>query len=293
MFAFRLNDSRFTDISGYLMHNPSPLFRIPLGCLLLCLIGCGETQTDDAATSSSKIAVIDLNRIVEATESTNLQVLEQQRAGMRNRFETMQQNAMNQYQAKQQEFGEEPTEEQQNELRLIQQSAQAQLNQVGMAMSQQVSLSYEQLKNAVRERIRPTVQQFAKEQDLLIVYELNPQQVMAHSKEINITDTILELLAEAESVQDTSAGAGLPDLGTGSPVQQNMPKLPETGLLKQQPETGTESKSETIPAPSKQQDETKADSTEDSTTSDQSPPNETGNEIKATDEETTSDESED
>ncbi|MBR9800377.1 hypothetical protein GYB59_01160 [bacterium] len=197
------------------------MFRSASALLLLiaalCFSGCGNNSADSKA-----VAIVDLDRVLKMT-GTDLEIqnaVQERQTRIRDDLATFQKRLEDAWNTKKAEFGEEPSEEQQNQLqqfliRLNQESQQAQSQ-----AQANVSQFRQELYQTFQDQVSPISLEVAKEQGFSIVFGQNPS-ILAFDTSIDITDAVVERMKQLQ--QENAAGLGGEAPATGG---EDAPALP-------------------------------------------------------------------
>jgi len=187
----------------------------------LCLTGCGNNGAESKA-----VAIVDLDRVLKMT-GTDLEIqnaVQERQTRIRDDLSKFQKRLEEAWTAKRDEFGEEPSEEQQGQLqqflvRLNQESQQAQSQ-----AQQNVTQFRQDLYQTFQEQVSPISLEVAKEQGYSIVLGQNPS-ILAFDTTIDITDAVVERMKQLqqESAAGLSSDGPLTGGEEGAPVESGGP----------------------------------------------------------------------
>ncbi len=198
---------------------------------LSLLVGCG------GSSSNSTVAIVNLDTVLKLTGAdleiaTAIQEREKQIMAGLTKF---QQDLESQYEAKQKEIGESPTDEQKRELQSLLNRLNAQNQQARQQASQNISTFQQDLYERFQEQAGPVSLEVAKEQGYSIVIGQNPS-ILAFDTSVDITDLVVERMktmkaeggpTTAPSAEDATAAPGLPQTGgDATPIAPGAPVTP-------------------------------------------------------------------
>lgn len=186
-------------------------------CLLTALltfglVGCGMSlPTGTASTSSTKggIAVIDLDVIAKSVGRDHdiEEAVKARLNGMRQEIGRVAQSYQEQLEAKRKEYGDTPTDEQQNEIRRMQVLAQNNLAK----LDREATLKLEQFKVEMiarfRTDVRPIAQEVASARGLSVVIPKNENLLLSVDPGVDITADVLKAV---QSRSNKTAAAPAP-----------------------------------------------------------------------------------
>jgi Skp family chaperone for outer membrane proteins len=201
-------------------------------CLNLAVVGCGslavlagcdwnagaQTPGADAAAASS-VAIVDLHDVLQrlGRDTEMNEELETKREELRQLLAKDTAAMQKEFADKKQQFGEEPTEEQQKELQalgaritLVTRQAQAQYNA-------DFNTYRQQLINKFREQVKPVASAVAKERNALVVLARDDGVVLAYDAAVDITDDVVARML------NTPAGAAPPAKKESEPAKDESP----------------------------------------------------------------------
>jgi Skp family chaperone for outer membrane proteins len=175
--------------------------RLPaLGLVLLMiaafLSGCGQAASDNAAT---RVGVVDLDRIARETGRTDQmeqqlrQRLNEANEQFRRQLEELQNQANAEINRLSEQFGPEPTPDQQQQLLGIQQQARAAAERMRLELNQRQQTILADLRRQFRDEIRPALNEIARERGITIVLTTG-EGVLTYDPSLDLTDAAIERL---------------------------------------------------------------------------------------------------
>ncbi|WP_261363018.1 OmpH family outer membrane protein [Rubinisphaera margarita] len=170
---------------------------------LSLLVGCG------GSSNNSTVAIVNLDTVLKLTGAdleiaTAIQEREKQIMAGLTKF---QQDLEKQYEEKQQEIGESPTDEQKRELQALLNRLNSQNQQARQQASQNISTFQQDLYERFQEQAGPVSLEVAKEQGYSIVIGQNPS-ILAFDTSVDITDLVVERMKAMKTEGGSAAPGG-------------------------------------------------------------------------------------
>lgn len=191
---------------------PSVIALLLIAACVVCT-GC----TEEKPKPQPEVVVVDLDVIGKALglqEEVIAQIRNDEQMLLSRRQEIIK-NMQNQIKAKQDEFGEEPTEEQQQELQRMAAQAQNNLMQVNREIQNLAMQNRQQRIAQVREQIKPYVERVAKRRGAKIVLEASNHFWAADQVDIS-SEVIAEKLDEDGPKKPSTPASTKPADGAGT-----------------------------------------------------------------------------
>lgn len=211
-----------------------------LGALVLAVSGCNkdsQTPTDavdvtptsvsedkSAVKSSSGVAVIDLDAVAQRVgrlDEINESVKEKESA-LNEKLALLQASYHNEFKAKRDEYGDEPTDEQNEELLVQQRRINNGVGQAQRKYQQELEFHKNALKRRFHEEVKPLALQVANRRDMNVVVLNNF--IFAAGDAVDITDAVVEHMLSNISSSNVDKKSGdaphvseLPHGGTYQP----------------------------------------------------------------------------
>ncbi|HEY3967927.1 MAG TPA: OmpH family outer membrane protein [Planctomycetaceae bacterium] len=183
--------------------------------LLLACIGCGKTAQGEQVAAKSEqpsvggVGVVDLD-VVAKRLGRNIEMknaVEDRVTSLNKKLTTLQGSLRRLYEEKKEKFGDEPTEEQNAELRATEERMERELLDLKRKSEQELSDFRQALVDQFREEAKPVLREVAAARGLSIVIPKNDGLLLTIDPKVEITD---EVAAKMPKSSD-SAGAEEPE----------------------------------------------------------------------------------
>lgn len=178
-----------------------------LGCYTALFVGCGSEETELTATGSSSgtVAIIDLDAVAKrlGTDVAMNNNVKQTQGNVNIQLTKIRQDLLKNLAEKKEEFGEEPTEEQQKELDALNAKSGAVLVQIQRQARTQFAQYRQGLINKFREQVKPTARKVAAKRGFSIVIPKNDALLITSDPSVDITDQVVEEMLAKASVRRT------------------------------------------------------------------------------------------
>jgi Skp family chaperone for outer membrane proteins len=183
--------------------------------LLLILPGCGN-QSSPAANATTppssdqptgRVGIIDLDVVAKllGRDKQLVQTVKQQELALNQQLQTMQASYVEQFNAKQQEYGPQPTVEQAKHL----QTLKNQINTHLLQTKQKAQISLNQHRSGVvkqfQEEVRPFAQQVAAQRELTLIVPKNDGLVFAVDPAVDISADVAKAMQAATASNPPAA----------------------------------------------------------------------------------------
>ncbi len=199
------------------------LWVIAFAAILLAISGCGE-QSGAAAGSkqTGKVAVIDLDRIAKALGRDEVMTaqLQQQATQLREDLQSLQANLQGQLKTKQDQIGEDPTDQEKNDLTAMVQAAQRRYTQAASQADKTTRQRQFQLINDFRLEVTPPARRAASKRGLSVIM-VRQANVLYHHPATEITDDVIDEMQGTAPAGAAPAGATTQP--SGASEQQTAP----------------------------------------------------------------------
>lgn len=186
-------------------------FSYALAAALL-FSGCGwqaGSAESDAPAASGGVAIIDLDEVAKQlgrTDEMNEAIKEKQ-AALNSQLANIQTSFVEQFDARAQQYGDQPTPEQAQELQSIRQKIRLQLSQAQQQATNNFKWHRSSLINKFRDDVRPIAQQIAAERGLSIVVPKNEGLILALDPAVDITGAVIEAMAASGGAVTSATSA--------------------------------------------------------------------------------------
>lgn len=226
--------------------------------LVMGIAGCGN-----GGGNSQAVAIVNLDKVLKMT-GADLEInnaIQDRETQIRNGLANFQQQLEDALNKKRTEFGENPSEEQKQEIQAFQNQLIAQSQQARNQASQSLNNFQQEMFESFQQQVSPISLEVAKEKGYAIVLGQNPS-ILAFDTTIDITDEVIARMKQARPAGGQSMGQAP---GSDVPLRPAAPSgsVPVTPPLKSvepngssQPET---SKTEEKPQPPAKTDEKPAE----------------------------------
>lgn len=191
--------------------------------LTLCMAGLFATGCEQQPqTPPGTVALIELDRIAIATgkDKQIMQKIQEKQQELFGRANTMRSQMQTQFRAVQQQFGEEPTDEQQAQLQGMLGEMQRLLSNEQMQANYEMEQFRSELATQLRNEVREPALAVAKERGFSIVFETN-EAIVGAVGNVDITEDVIKRMASAQTSGGDSLDAKLAPPGTVAPL--NLP----------------------------------------------------------------------
>jgi len=204
-------------------------------------LGCDNVGADSEASASAKPQAVIVDAVAVSRALGRDQDLQQQMEDAGQQFQKQIQQQQNKYQAeinaKRESFGDNPTEEQQQQLARMAQKANQNLRRLRSMAQQRMQQVQASLINQFRDELTPVVKQIARENDAQLVL-INNGSVLWYDPAIDVTDQVIGALRAAENQAATEPEEGpvraddtgdvnvpdVPDVEPNGPAATPMPE---------------------------------------------------------------------
>jgi Skp family chaperone for outer membrane proteins len=202
---------------------------------VLCLAGCntqngaggassdGLTLVGHGGHAAGGVAVIDLDVVAKrlGRDVDMANSVQQRQNSLNQQLAAIQSSFQKQLDETKKEFGEEPTDEQTQQLVTLSQQMRIKLNETQQQARNNLGLHRQAVINQFREEVKPLAQSAAAERGLGIVVTKNDAVIFAHAPSVDISDSVAEkMLANATQKQTGSAASS-----TASPPVESAPHV--------------------------------------------------------------------
>jgi Skp family chaperone for outer membrane proteins len=167
-------------------------YAILLLATAAAVAGCGDGEDGEGASAPpGRVAVIDLGGILRATgkETEINQKLEELDKPMRETLEKERDKLQKQIEEKEKEFGDNPTDEQKQELDALRRSAAQTLQTLDAQRRRRLTERRNQLLNEFQDQIRAVARQVARKKGMSVVLTTNV--VFTSTSAADITEDVL------------------------------------------------------------------------------------------------------
>lgn len=178
---------------------------------VLCLVaGCGQKNQDQSVAKADKqvggVGVVDLDlvakRLGRDIEMSN--AVQERLTSLNNKLTTLRGSLRRLYDEKKEKFGDEPTAEQEKELRATEDRMERELLDVKRKAEVELSNYRQQLVDQFREQAKPVLREVAAARGLSIVVPKNDGLLLSIDPAVEITD---EVASRMPSSKDADSGA--------------------------------------------------------------------------------------
>ncbi len=176
--------------------------------------GCGyqapESQSDAYARG---VAVVDLDAVAKriGRDVEIAKSLEHKQTSLNERLAAIQESVRTQYKEKKEKAGETPSDEQQKELRTLEQDLSLSVKRQMGEAQKDLALYRQQLVNRFREQVRPVARDIAENKGFDIVVLKDESLLFVVKQSAEITDAVIERMLTADaSTTAPKTGAALP-----------------------------------------------------------------------------------
>ena len=169
-------------------------FGMVLGlCLTLAAAGCGS----DEAPSGGGVAIIDLDLVAKrlGRDVQMTEVIQQRQTNLNQQLAVVQTSFEQQLNDKKAEFGEEPAEQDAQQLLNMQREAILKLNGVRQQAQGNIAQFQQAVINQFREEAKPIARQVAAEKGCPIVLTKNDTVVFAFDSVLDITEDVISRMS--------------------------------------------------------------------------------------------------
>ncbi len=215
----------------FLLVLPAALIAATLmsgGCDKDAAIETDATDTAAAAPSTASgkgsVAVVNLDKVAQelGLASQFTQIVNSQQRQLQDQLNNVLQSMQSNFDKQRQEFGEEPTDEQQRQLQQLQAVANQRINNMRAEAQQQTAQLQQSLADQVRAMLKGPVQKIAKQRGLSLVL-VDQNNAFYTAEGVDITDSVIEIARE-DGVSKLSTEAISSDGSTKPPATE--PQLP-------------------------------------------------------------------
>jgi Skp family chaperone for outer membrane proteins len=178
-----------------------------LSGLLLACVGCGKTaqgeQTADKAEKVEKavggVGVVDLDLVAKrlGRDLEMKAAVEERLASLNQKLATLQGSLKRLYEEKKERFGDEPTEEQAEELRTTELRMERELLEVKRKSELELSAYRQSLVDQFREQAKPVLREVAAARGLSIIVPKNEGLLLTIDPQVEITDEVALTMPKA------------------------------------------------------------------------------------------------
>ncbi|MEX1224689.1 MAG: OmpH family outer membrane protein [Pirellulales bacterium] len=188
-----------------------------------------------AAAGKGSVAVVNLDKVAQelGLASQFTQIVNSQQRQLQDQLNNVLQSMQSNFDKQRQEFGEEPTDEQQRQLAQLQAVANQRINNMRAEALQQTGQLQKSLADQVRAMLKGPVQKIAKQRGLSLVL-VDQNNAFYTAEGVDITDSVIEIARE-DGVSKLSTEAISSDGSTKPPVTD--PTLPNLTQPEATPES--------------------------------------------------------
>ncbi len=177
---------------------------VMMTCVLLplaiaALSGCGQGDSGSHAGGSARVAVIDLDRVAQATgrspeiQQQLTQRIQEAAQQARMDLEQLQNQANAELTRLAEQAGASPTPEQQRQIQAVRQRAQLEAQRRQVELNQRQQAIAAELRDQFRDEIRPTLNVVARDHGMSLVLVLNDN-VVIYDTALDLTDALVAAL---------------------------------------------------------------------------------------------------
>jgi Skp family chaperone for outer membrane proteins len=171
--------------------------------------GVGLTLTGHDGHGSGGVAVIDLDEVAKrlGRDVDMVNSMQQAQTSLNQQLANIQTNFQKQFEDTKKDFGEQPTDEQQQHLTTLGKQINGKLNETVQQARNNLSQHRVSLINRFREEVKPTALAAASERGLSVVATKNDTVIFAHGSSVDITDRVVELMLARAASKPAPAAA--------------------------------------------------------------------------------------
>jgi Skp family chaperone for outer membrane proteins len=186
---------------------------VAVGGVLCFIAGCGQKNQDQSVTKAEKqvggVGVVDLDlvakRLGRDIEMSN--AVQERLASLNNKLTTLRGSLRRLYDEKKDKFGEEPTAEQEKELRATEDRMERELLDVKRKAEVELSNYRQQLVDQFREQAKPVLREVAAARGLSIVIPKNDGLLLTIDPAVEITDEVASRMPSSKDADLDAAPA--------------------------------------------------------------------------------------
>ncbi len=169
----------------------------------------GVTLTGQDGPSTGGVAVIDLDEVAKRLghDVEMVNSAQQAESSLNQQLANIQANFKKQFDDTKKELGEQPTEEQQQQLTTLGRQINVKLNESLQQARTNLSQHRLTLINRFREEVKPLALTAAHERGLGVVLTKNDSVLFAHASSVDVTDRVVELMLARAASKPTAATA--------------------------------------------------------------------------------------
>lgn len=204
--------------------------------LLICVLGCSAVsgviaflvgRSTAPVSSVGGVAVVDLDAVASrlGLNAEMQKALKEKEALLNQKLADLQAAFRQQYQAKKQEFGETPTDDQSKQIQTLNNQLAIQLRRAQQVGRNELILFKQQLISRFREELKPTARKVAATRGLSIVVPKDRNIFLTVEPEAEITEQVIEKL-RAEPPEKLAASLRQ----TSSPASSQTTRLPTASI---------------------------------------------------------------
>jgi Skp family chaperone for outer membrane proteins len=188
------------------MRSVSLCVALAAGAMLLA--GCGFQPGGQTASAKGGLAVIDLDQVAKSVGRTQ-EINESwkvRKSALDQQLQAAQKSFKEQIEAKEAEFGDQPTDEQKQTIAAYKQQANAKLLEAGRKAQANLEQYRNQMVASFRDEVRPFAKQVASEKGLSVVIPRNEGFLLSIDEGVDITnDVILSFQSKKPAAAPTAA----------------------------------------------------------------------------------------
>ena len=199
---------------------------IAFSAVFFLLAGCGlqpsASKSDEHAPDAKGVAVVDLDAVAKriGRDVEIAKSLEQKQTALNERLAAIQESVRSQYKEKKEKAGDKPTDEQQKELRALEQDLGLSVKRHMGEAQKNIALFRQQLVNRFREQVRPVARDVAEQKGFDIVVLKDESLLFVVEEHAEITDAVIErMLAANTSTPAVKSDAALPPKADRQPKE--------------------------------------------------------------------------
>jgi Skp family chaperone for outer membrane proteins len=163
--------------------------------------GCGQLSNDGSITIAGAVALVDLDKVAASTgrDQQMNQAIKQKETELNAQLEAQRVALESQISDRMSVIGDEPTDPQKAELQTLQLDVRRKLLTAQQQAKNQLLQERARLIGEFRAEIQPVIHQVAVDRKFVLVLAWNDAMVLAFDSAIDITDAIIDGLADTDT----------------------------------------------------------------------------------------------